>query len=288
MRKISLGRDEKGITRMMLNDEFIFQFGPLDQGWWPDGLYTAPTDEALKYDIEVTKKLGFNMIRKHVKVEPERWYYWCDKLGIMVWQDMPSGDQYIGHNDPDINRSEESGMQFKYELQKLVENHSNHPAIIVWVPFNEGWGQFKTGEVVEFIRKLDTTRLINPTSGWADRKVGDVRDIHAYPGPAMPEPEEKRAIVLGEFGGLGLPLEGHTWQEKDNWGYRNYTNQDELLEAYTKLIADLIPMVDKGLSAAVYTQTTDVEVEVNGLMTYDRAVIKMDPEKVSGINKRNN
>jgi len=288
MRKISLGKDEHGFTRMMLNDEFVFQFGPLDQGWWPDGLYTAPSDNALKYDIEITKKLGFNMARKHVKIEPDRWYYWCDKLGLLVWQDMPSGDQYIGHNDPDITRTEESEKQYKYELQKLVEDHYNHPSIIVWVPFNEGWGQFKTCEITDFIRKLDTTRLVNPTSGWADRNVGDIRDIHAYPGPAMPEPEENRAIVLGEFGGLGLPLEGHTWQEKDNWGYRNYTNQDELLNAYTKLIIDLMPMVDKGLSAAVYTQTTDVEIEVNGLMTYDRAVIKMDPEKVARINKRNN
>ncbi|KPK86652.1 MAG: beta-galactosidase [Bacteroides sp. SM23_62_1] len=288
MRKISLGEDEKGFTRIMLNDEFIFQFGPLDQGWWPDGLYTAPTDEALKYDIEVTKKLGFNMIRKHVKIEPERWYYWCDRLGILVWQDMPSGDQYIGHDDPDITRSEESEKQFKYELTNLVKNHFNHPSIIIWVPFNEGWGQFKTGEIVDFIRKLDTTRLVNPASGWADRKAGDIRDIHAYPGPAMPEPEDTRAIVLGEFGGLGLPLEGHTWQEKDNWGYRNYTSQDELMEAYSKLIMELMPMADKGLSAAVYTQTTDVEIEVNGLMTYDRAVIKMDPEKLFNMNRRNN
>jgi hypothetical protein len=288
MRKISLGKDDQGHTRLMLNNEFVFQFGPLDQGWWPDGLYTAPTDEALKYDIEVIKQLGFNMARKHVKTEPDRWYYWCDKLGLLVWQDMPSGDAFIGQDDPDIIRTEESEQQFRFELQRMIENHFNHPSIIVWVPFNEGLGQFNTGGIVDFIRKVDSTRLINPTSGWTDRGVGDIRDIHAYPGPAIPEPEENRAIVLGEFGGLGLPLEGHTWQEKDNWGYRNYNNQDELLDAYTKLITDLIPMVDKGLSAAVYTQTTDVEIEVNGLMTYDRAVIKMDPEKVSRINRRNN
>jgi len=286
MRKISLGKDEKGYTRMMLNDEFVFQFGPLDQGWWPDGLYTAPSDKALKYDIEVTKRLGFNMTRKHVKIEPDRWYYWCDRLGLLVWQDMPSGDQFIAHDDPDINRTEESEMRFKFELQKMVEQHINHPSIIVWVPFNEGWGQFKTGEIVDFIKNIDTTRLVNPTSGWSDRNVGDIRDIHSYPGPAMPDPEEKRGIVLGEFGGLGLPVEGHTWQTKDNWGYRNYNSQDELLDAYTKLIAELMPMVDRGLSAAVYTQTTDVEIEVNGLMTYDRAVIKMDPEKIRTINMK--
>jgi len=280
MRKISLGKDEKGFTRMMLNNDFVFQFGPLDQGWWPDGLYTAPTDEALKYDIEVTKQLGFNMARKHVKAEPDRWYYWCDKLGLLVWQDMPSGDKYIGGNDPDIIRTEESENQYRLELSEMIHERYNHPSIVVWVPFNEGWGQFKTGEIVEFIRDLDNTRLINPTSGWTDRNVGDIRDIHAYPGPAMPEPEANRAIVLGEFGGLGLPLEGHTWQEKDNWGYRSYNNQDELVSAYSALIRELMPMVGKGLSAAVYTQTTDVEIEVNGLMTYDRAVIKMDFNKL--------
>jgi hypothetical protein len=284
MRKISLGKDNQGITRMMLNNEFLFQFGPLDQGWWPDGLYTAPTDEALKYDVEVTRQLGFNMARKHVKIEPERWYYWCDKLGLLVWQDMPSGDEYIGYNDPDIERSQESDQQYRFELSRMIEDNFNHPSIVMWVPFNEGWGQYATGDIVEYIKDLDPTRLVNPSSGWADRKVGDIQDIHAYPGPSMPDPEQNRAIVLGEFGGLGLPLEGHTWQEKDNWGYRSYENKDELLEAYTALIRKLMPMVRKGLSAAVYTQTTDVEIEVNGLMTYDRKVIKMDPDKLALIN----
>ena len=284
MRKISLGKDEKGITRVMLNNEFLFQFGPLDQGWWPDGLYTAATDEALKYDVEVTKQLGFNMARKHVKIEPERWYYWCDKLGLLVWQDMPSGDEYIDPNEPDFIRDEISDKQFRYELQQLVEDYFNHPSIVMWVPFNEGWGQYATGDIVEFVKGLDPTRLVNPSSGWADRQVGDIQDIHAYPGPAIPDLEEDRAIVLGEFGGLGLPVEGHTWQDKDNWGYRNYETTDDLLEAYTKLIRELMPMVENGLSAAVYTQTSDVEVEVNGLMTYDRKVIKMDPEKVVKIN----
>jgi hypothetical protein len=285
MRKISLGIDEKGFTRMMLNDEFVFQFGPLDQGWWPDGLYTAPSDEALRNDIDVTKLLGFNMARKHVKVEPDRWYYWCDKLGLLVWQDMPSGDKFIGGEDPDIIRTQESEDQYRLELQELIKEHLNHPSIVVWVPFNEGWGQFKTAEIVDFIRGLDSTRLIDPASGWTDRKVGDIRDIHEYPGPAMPEPEKSRAIVLGEFGGLGLPVEGHTWQAKDNWGYRSFEDRDKLFEAYTGLIDKLMPMVGKGLSAAVYTQTTDVEVEVNGLMTYDRAMIKMEPEKLFQINR---
>ncbi|MBL7113601.1 MAG: chitobiase/beta-hexosaminidase C-terminal domain-containing protein [Bacteroidales bacterium] len=284
MRKISLGKDEKGITRMMLNNEFLFQFGPLDQGWWPDGLYTAATDDALRYDVEVTKKLGFNMARKHVKIEPERWYYWCDRLGLIVWQDMPSGDEYISPDEPDFIRTEGSDKQFRYELQQLVEDYFNHPSIVMWVPFNEGWGQYATGDIVDFVKGLDPTRLVNPSSGWADRKVGDIQDIHAYPGPAIPDLEKERAIVLGEFGGLGLPIEGHTWQEKDNWGYRSYETTDDLLDAYTALIRELMPMVQNGLSAAVYTQTSDVEIEVNGLMTYDRKIIKMDPDKVSRVN----
>jgi beta-galactosidase/beta-glucuronidase len=285
MRKISLGKDEKGFTRILLNDEFIFQFGPLDQGWFPDGLYTAPTDEALRNDIEVTKMLGFNMARKHVKVEPDRWYYWCDKLGLLVWQDMPSGDAFIGGDDPDIIRTPESENQYRIELGEIIKEHFNHPSVVIWVPFNEGWGQFKTGEIVEYIRELDSTRLVDAASGWTDRNVGDIKDIHIYPGPGMPDPEKNRAIVLGEFGGLGLPLEGHTWQSKDNWGYRSFDSREKLFEGYVALINQLMPMVGKGLSAAVYTQTTDVEVEVNGLMTYDRAAIKMEPEKLFRINR---
>ncbi len=286
MRKIALGKDEDGTLRLFLNNKPLFQYGPLDQGWWPDGLYTAPTDEALKYDIEVTKKLGMNMARKHVKVEPDRWYYWCDKLGLLVWQDMPSGDRYIGTKDPDIVRTEESAKQFDTELTRIIQAFGNHPSIVMWVPFNEGWGQFDTPRVVDMIRKLDPTRLVNNASGWTDRGVGDVMDIHQYPGPAVPRIEEKRAVVLGEFGGLGLPLPGHTWQAEKNWGYRSYKTAEELTDAYLTLIRRLLPMTGQpGLSAAVYTQTTDVEVEVNGLMTYDRAIIKMDAERVAAANK---
>jgi hypothetical protein len=259
--------------------------GPLDQGWWPDGLYTAPTDEALKYDIEVTKKLGFNMARKHVKVEAARWYYWCDKLGLLVWQDMPSGDKYIDPNEQDLQRSKESADQFELELKQMINQLANHPSIIIWVPFNEGWGQYDTKKITHYIKSLDPDRLVINASGWADRGVGDIHDIHAYPGPAMPEPEKYRAIVLGEFGGLGLPLAGHTWQDQDNWGYRSYKNKIELSAAYTNLLRDLQELVGKGLSAAVYTQTSDVEVEVNGLMTYDRKVIKFDTEYLLKINQ---
>ena len=284
MRKISLGKDEKGITRMMLNNQFVFEQGLLDQGWWPDGLYTAPTDEALRYDIEMTKKMGFNLARKHVKVEPDRWYYWCDKLGLLVWQDMPSGDAYIDPNGEDITRTDSSGVEYMKELQEMIREKFNHPSIIVWVPFNEGWGQWKTIQVGEFIKYYDSSRLVDEASGWTDRKHGDIHDIHTYPGPAMPEPEATRAIVLGEFGGLGMPLEGHTWQSKNNWGYKNITNIEELTANYTELISKLQELKEKGLSASVYTQTTDVEGEVNGMMTYDRRICKMGAETIARIN----
>ncbi|MEX2142719.1 MAG: sugar-binding domain-containing protein [Pirellulales bacterium] len=281
MRKISLGKDDQGINRLMLNGKFLFQYGPLDQGFWPDGLYTAPTDEALKYDLEVTKRLGFNMVRKHVKVEPARWYYHCDKLGLLVWQDMPSGDRYIRNDQPDITRSAESAKQFETEWANIIKANYNSPSIILWVPFNEGWGQFDTARITDLTKRLDPTRLVISASGWTDRATGDVHDIHVYPGPGSPKPTEKRAAVLGEFGGLGLPLEGHTWQAKGNWGYRSYTDRKTLIREYVNLLERLHPLIgDPGLSAAVYTQTTDVEIEVNGLMTYDREVIKLDDKAV--------
>ncbi len=285
LRKVSLGKDNAGVTRLLLNNQPLFQFGPLDQGFWPDGLYTAPTDEALRYDLEMTKKLGFNMVRKHVKVEPDRWYHHCDKLGLLVWQDMPSGDKYIGPNDPDSQRSEESTKQFETEWAEIIKDFGNHPCIVMWVPFNEGWGQFDTARIADLTRTLDPTRLVNSASGWTDRGVGDVHDVHIYPGPGMP-PLSTRAAVLGEYGGLGLPLDGHTWQAKDNWGYRSYANQAELQKAYMNLLVNLRPLTGKGLSAAVYTQTTDVEIEVNGLMTYDRAVLKVDEKQTAAAHAR--
>lgn len=285
MRKIGVNKDDKGVNRLFLNNQPLFQIGPLDQGWWPDGLYLPATDEALRYDIEVTKKLGFNMARKHVKIEPERWYYWCDKLGLLVWQDMPSGDRYIGTQDHDIVRTPESAEQFRLELKQLIHGRFNHPSIVMWVPFNEGWGQFETEKIVQEIRDQDPTRLVNNTSGWTDRGVGDVNDIHSYPGPAAPLNEPNRAAVLGEFGGLGLPLPGHTWQDEKNWGYRSFTNADDLTRAYQELLIKLQPLILNGLSAAVYTQTSDVEIEVNGLMTYDREIIKMNPEIVAMANQ---
>ncbi len=270
MRKTSLGKDEKGVLRLCLNNKPLFQYGPLDQGWWPDGLYTAPNDEALKYDIEVTRQLGMNMARKHVKVEPERWYYWCDRLGLLVWQDMPSAN----------NKTTEGKKQFEAELARMMEALHNHPCIVMWVPFNEGWGQYDTERVTEMVKKLDPSRLVDNASGWTDRKVGDVHDIHVYPGPGTPPVEPTRAAVLGEFGGLGLPLSGHTWQAQKNWGYRSFTSAESLTSAYLALVQNLRPLIADGLSAAVYTQTTDVEIEINGLMTYDRALMKMDAAQV--------
>jgi beta-galactosidase/beta-glucuronidase len=285
MRKIALAPDDKGTLRLMLNNKPLFQIGPLDQGWWPDGLYTAPTDAALKSDIETTKKLGFNMARKHVKVEPDRWYYWCDKLGLIVWQDMPSAfptGRREGNQRYEPNK--EAAEEFEQELKEMIDQRRNHPSIVMWVPFNEGWGQYDTPRIVDLVKQYDPSRLVDNASGWTDRGVGDVNDMHKYPGPASPKIEEKRAAVLGEFGGLGLPVADHTWQSKANWSYRESKTRDDLTAAYLELIDKLHPLVDAGLSAAVYTQTTDVEIEVNGLMTYDREMIKMDADKISAAN----
>jgi hypothetical protein len=271
MRSIAVRADASGARRLFLNGEPIFQFGPLDQGWWPDGLYTAPTDEALAFDIKETRDLGFNVIRKHVKVEPARWYYHADRLGMLVWQDMPSGD----------NKGPEGEANYFRELQNVLAALRNHPSIVMWVPFNEGWGQHQTEKVVEWIKSADPTRLVNNASGWTDMNVGDVADLHSYPGPGIPPLEPVRSRVLGEFGGLGLPLEGHTWVDKGNWGYRSYTSLDELNAAYRDLIAQLRLHQGDGLAAAIYTQTTDCEIEVNGVMTYDRAVIKLSPESIA-------
>ncbi len=285
MRKIELKKDTAGLNRLFLNNEPLFQYGTLDQGWWPDGLYTAPTDEALRFDIEETRAMGFNMIRKHVKVEPARWYYWADKLGMLVWQDMPSGDKYIKPEEADIVRTPESVAIFENEYKALISGLYNHPSIVMWVPFNEGWGQFDTARIVEFTRQLDPTRLVNNTSGWSDRGVGDVNDMHKYTGPDMPEPEEKRAVVLGEFGGLGLVVPGHLWEIGRRWGYRDMKDVAELTDRYEALIEALRPMIARGLAAAIYTQTTDVEGEVNGLLTYDRAVNKMGAEKLADLHR---
>jgi beta-galactosidase/beta-glucuronidase len=289
MRKISMLPDENGNQRLLLNDKFLFQYGPLDQGWWPDGLYTAPTEEALVFDIDKTKDMGFNMIRKHVKVEPARWYYHCDKIGMLVWQDMPSGDMgnrwesrpgVLGKGT-EKNRTPESIAIFKKEWKAIMDANYNFPSIVVWVPFNEAWGQFNTEEIVNWTVAYDPSRMVNGASGGNYTLEGQIMDMHNYPDPVMPDPKiwgKKQILVLGEYGGLGLPIEGHTWQDKDNWGYQSFEDQAALKKRYSKLIMDLKPLLPMGLSAAIYTQTTDVEIETNGLMTYDRKVIKLDPQ----------
>lgn len=300
MRKIGLQKGANGIDRLALNNNFLFQFGPLDQGWWPDGLYTAPTDEALRFDVVKTKEMGFNMIRKHIKKEPDRWYRYCDSVGIMVWQDMPSGD--LGGNRWDMNpgkisgqnfdkeRTAESEAYYRKEWKAIIDALHNFPSIVVWVPFNESWGQFKTKEITDWTMQHDPSRLVNSASGGNYfYEAGHILDIHNYPNPAMPDPavfgNGGRALVLGEFGGLGLPVEGHTWQTSNNWGYQSFKNEQELLQRYTKLMDDLKRLIPLGLSAGVYTQTTDVEIETNGLMTYDRKVIKMPVEKLNQLHQ---
>ncbi|WP_026630276.1 glycoside hydrolase family 2 protein [Dyadobacter alkalitolerans] len=294
MRKISMQVDANGIQRMALNNKFLFQYGPLDQGWWPDGLYTAPTDEALKFDILKTKEMGFNMIRKHVKVEPARWYRYCDELGMLVWQDMPSGD--MGNNweqrpgitgdETEKQRTPESENIYKTEWKAIMDANDHFPSIVVWVPFNEAWGQFKTEEITNWTMQYDPSRLVNSASGGNFFPVGHIIDMHNYPAPVMPRPEifgAKQIIVLGEFGGLGLPVDGHVWQQKDNWGYQSFKNQQELYARYESFVKRFESLIKKGLSAAVYTQTTDVEIETNGLMTYDRKVIKFPEAKLKAI-----
>lgn len=299
MRKISMGKDKNGIQRMLLNNEFVFQYGPLDQGWWPDGLHTAPSDEALKFDVIKTKEMGFNMIRKHIKVEPARWYRHCDSIGMLVWQDMPSGD--LGGNSWDMqpgklsgdlrdkNRSKESEAYYRKEWKTILETLHNYPSIVVWVPFNEAWGQFKTKEITDWTINFDNSRLVNSASGGNFMYTGHILDIHNYPDAAMPDPAifgDKFILALGEFGGLGLPVDGHTWQQKDNWGYQSFKNKEELFNRYKQLVDKLEKLIPLGLSAAVYTQTTDVEVETNGLMTYDRKVIKIPESELFKVHSK--
>jgi len=295
MRKISLGLDAAGVERMQLNNQPLFQYGPLDQGWWPDGLYTPPTEAALKFDIDRLKSMGFNMIRKHIKVEPARYYSYCDQAGMLLWQDMPSGD--LGNkweNRPGVldratnrNRTPESEGYYRKEWNAIMTALYNYPCIVVWTPFNEAWGQFKTAEISEWTKRKDPTRLVNSASGGNFYETGDMVDLHNYPHPAMPRAEifgRKRAVVLGEFGGLGLPVEGHTWKSSNNWGYQTFKTSAELFARYTTFTNRLRELIQAGLSAAVYTQTSDVEVETNGFMTYDRKVIKMPVDSLRRVN----
>lgn len=290
MRKISAGKDKNGIMRLQLNNKPIFMYGPLDQGWWPDGLYTAPSDEALKYDIQKTKDFGYNMIRKHIKVEPARWYTYCDQMGILLWQDMPSGDrnprwqnkEYF--NDTELHRSAESEANYRKEWKEIMDALYSYPCISVWVPFNEAWGQFKTQEIVEWTKQYDPSRLVNPASGGNHYPVGDILDLHNYPQPDMYLYDGSRVNVLGEYGGIGRVIKENIWEPDRNWGYVQFNTEKEVTDEYLKYAQMLKDYIPKGFSAAVYTQTTDVEIEVNGLMTYDRKVIKLDEAQLRRMN----
>ncbi len=288
MRKVHQAQDTAGMERIFLNNQPLFQYGTLDQGWWPDGLHTPPSAEGMRYDLEVLKSMGFNMLRKHIKVEPALYYYYADSIGIMLWQDMPSGfatnvepKETVGTLDQeDWNRPEASAKQWETEWSRIIDHLDFFSSIVVWVPFNEGWGQFDSKRIAKWTEERDPTRLVNAISGWTDRNVGHFYDAHQYPGPGMALPQEVpgRISVLGEYGGLGLPIKDHLWAPNArNWGYITLDDRGKIALDYQELIYHLRPMIQQGLAAAIYTQTTDVEIEVNGLMTYDREIIKIDP-----------
>ena len=292
MREIAVYRKNSNTKLMGLNGKALFQLGPLDQGWWPDGLYTAPTDDALRFDVQKTKDFGFNMIRKHIKVEPDRWFYYCDRIGIMVWQDMPSfavsykwGMYYYGEGE-DFPAIPEAKANYYKEWGEIMNQVKKFQCIVVWVPFNEAWSQFDTKDVVAFTKRNDPTRLINQSSGgnW-EEGVGDILDNHHYPYPAFRMWDKNMINVLGEYGGIGFPVEGHLWQNDKNWGYVQYKSGEEVLAEYADFAEQLKQIIKQGCCAAVYTQTTDVEIEINGLMTYDRKVIKMDEKKLRAVNE---
>ena len=279
MRSVGL-KKVNGELVVVLNGRFTFQMGTLDQGYWPDGIYTAPTDDALRFDLEQQKRLGYNTVRKHVKVEPDRWFYWADKLGLIVWQDMPA--MFPPGGEPTTADRQE----FEKELREMVDEHRSHPSVAMWVPFNEGWGQYDGARIADMVKSWDPSRLVNGASGWFDTGNGDVIDLHIYPGPGSPEPTDERAAVLGEFGGLGLRVEGHEWSPGNGFAYEMEPNAEVLTDRYVELNQQTQYLVKRcSLSAAIYTQPTDVENEINGLYTYDRQVLKPDAARVKNANE---
>lgn len=304
MRKIEVRADRGGVMRLFLNGEPYFHSGLLDQGYWPDGLYTAPSDEALIFDIRTAKAMGFNLLRKHIKVEPMRWYYHCDRLGMLVWQDMPSGGGKYRFSTVTLplvtgvhrrdNRyrafaraSSQGRAEYMDELEEMVLQLFNAPSVALWVPFNEGWGQFDSTRVMERLRALDPTRPVDPASGWHDQGAGDLRSLHVYFKPFRFRRDRRgRALALSEFGGYNLRVDGHCFSQKD-YGYRRLPDAAALWRDFARLYErQVLPAVPRGLCAAVYTQLSDVEDELNGLMTYDRRVVKLDAEDVRELNER--
>ena len=295
IRSVGKTQDDQGHWRFTLNGEPIFHWGPLDQGWWPDGLLTPPSDEAMLFDIEYLKAAGFNMIRKHIKVEPRRYYYHCDRVGMMVWQDQVSAGHNpkwtrLERNPTDAEWPDEHHEQFMLELERMIDTLENHPSIVVWVPFNEAWGQHRTMEVGQWVVERDPTRLVNVASGGNFWPVGDIVDAHRYPEPGFPfEPDRYDDFikVVGEFGGHGYPVEGHLWDaNRRNWGYGGLPkNKEEYLQRYETTFNMLNELRAQGIAAGIYTQTTDVEGEINGLMTYDRKVIKIPAEELAELHR---
>ncbi|MGN0527845.1 MAG: glycoside hydrolase family 2 protein [Eubacterium sp.] len=300
MRKFSVGNDNKGVPRLFLNNKPYFHNGLLDQGYYPDGFLTPPSNEAMEYDVKAVKECGFNMLRKHIKIEPLLWYHYCDVNGIIVWQDMVNGGgkyglevsvlPFIGINLDDtdyktFHRTDIAARDLYYkELKEMVDTLYNCPCIAMWVPFNEGWGQFDSAKAYNLLKKWDSTRIVDSASGWHDRGVTDVISKHIYFTPIVVKQGEK-PWLLTEFGGLGIRVNGHTFNDKF-FGYKVYKSKESITKAYKRLFEKtIIPQIDRGLSATVYTQVTDVEDELNGLMTYDRKVMKIDKEVLREINK---
>jgi len=304
MRKFSLGNDAQGRLRLCLNNQPLFQYGPLDQGYWPDGLYTPPSEDAMRFDLEMIKSLGFNMLRKHVKIEPARFYYDCDRLGLIVWQDMPNGAKAVGdatsllailfgsrRRDDRYDKAgrgqAQSRQDYQEELQAMVDHLYNFPCIGIWTPFNEGWGQFDANAVATWLKDYDPTRLVDHASGWFDQGGGDLRSLHVY-FKKLPrlKPEKRRPVVVSEFGGYSLKIYGHTWDPQSEFGYRKFSSQQALTDAYVDLVeSQLQPWIAAGLSAAIYTQAVDVEIEENGFLTYDRDIEKMDFTRLTALHR---
>ena len=281
MRKISLALNTQGLQKIMLNNKFIFQMGPLDQGYWPDGIYTPPTDEAIQWEIQQMKEWGFNMNRHHIKIESDRWYYWCDKMGLLVWQDMPGTWK---------KRTEQEKTQFEHELMDMVKTLWNHPSIVNWIVFNEHWGLYDCERITKNIMELDPSRLVTGNSGIdagkpnIDYEVGHIIDNHSYRPPNVPFATQKRASVCGEYGAIGYLFENHVWDQDGPWVHYNYKGIDEATAEYQKFANQLIEFKKDGLCAAVYTQWTDVENEMNGLYTYDRKKIKLHKDSIRNAN----
>ena len=306
MRKFDMQPDAQGRLQLCLNNKPLFHYGPLDQGYWPDGLHTPPSEAAMVYDVEFTKEIGCNMLRKHIKVEPARFYYDCDRLGMIVWQDMPNGGRPVGSvisflaimfgrfsqkDDRWYNRygrgEQNSRDDYWRELREMVDHLHNFACIGMWVPFNEAWGQFDANAIARWLQDYDPTRPVDHASGWFDQGGGDFRSIHTYFKALAPEdPNAQRGVILSEFGGYALKLDGHVWNPDTEFGYKKFESKETLTDAYVELLeSQLKPWIQRGLSGAVYTQTSDVEIEINGYLTYDREIIKMDVIRLQKIHQ---